>query len=314
MPDSFTDTIVVEADQAVAGARLDRVLADAEPTLSRSRIAALIREGRVSVGGATVAEPSRRIKPGERIVLTLPPPEPAAPEPQALPLSILYEDAHLIVLDKPAGMVVHPAAGNPDGTLVNALLAHCGESLSGIGGVKRPGIVHRLDKDTSGVMVCAKDDRAHTGLSDLFARHDIDRAYLALVRGAPRQAGGTLTTRIGRHPKDRKRMAVLAEGGREAITHWQVEERFADRAAQVRCTLETGRTHQIRVHMAHLGHALIGDPVYGRGAARGLPAFPRQALHAQRLGFRHPIGGETLAFESPPPADFLSLQEELRQI
>ncbi len=307
MADSFTQSIVVEAGAAAAGARLDRVLAEAAPALSRSRIAGLIRAGQVRVGGATVAEPSRRIKPGERIELTVPPPEDATPQPQAIALDILFEDDDLIVLDKPAGLVVHPAAGNPDGTLVNALLAHCGAALSGIGGVRRPGIVHRLDKDTSGVMVCAKSDAAHAGLSDLFARHDIDRAYLAIVRGAPGRASGTVEGAIGRHPQNRKKMAVVDRGGKPALTRWRVERRFGTRAALVRCTLETGRTHQIRVHMAHLGHPLIGDPLYGRAGGRALPAFGRQALHATRLGFRHPVSGEAMAFETPPPADFASL-------
>ena len=256
--------------------------------------------------------------------LFVPPPALAEPAPEAIPLSVLYEDAHLIVVDKPAGMAAHPAPGSETGTLVNALLAHCGASLVGVGGVARPGIVHRLDKDTSGVMVAAKTDAAHAGLSALFAAHDIDRVYIALTRGAPEPRRGTIATRIGRSAHDRKKMAVLRGGGREAVTHYQVEAVFgpAERpaAARVACTLETGRTHQIRVHLASKGAPVLGDPLYGSGApatwvraAIETAGLKRQALHAAVLGFRHPITGERLRFESPLPPDMAALLGLLKQ-
>ncbi len=250
-------------------------------------------------------------------------PAPAEPEPQAIPLSILYEDAALVVLDKPAGMAAHPAPGSPDGTLVNALLAHCGGSLSGIGGVARPGIVHRLDKDTSGVMVAAKTDAAHRGLAALFERHDVERVYIALTRSAPAPRRGDIRTRIGRSPHDRKKMAVVKTGGREAVTHYRTDTVFGPEArpaaARVSCRLETGRTHQIRVHLASKGAPCLGDPIYGSGqpveavrqavAAAGLS---RQALHAAVLGFVHPITGERLRFETGLPPDMATLESELR--
>jgi len=314
---------VLSADvpDSLAGQRLDRVLAPLFPDLSRARLQALIGEGRLSLAGQPILDAARKAKAGT-YVLAVPPPAPADPEPQALPLAILYEDEHLIVVDKAAGMAVHPAAGTPDGTLVNALLHHCGASLSGIGGVARPGIVHRLDKDTSGVMVAAKSDFAHQGLSKLFATHDIDRLYVALTRGAPSPSRGTIDTLLGRSPGDRKKMAVLKSGGRRAITHYQVETAFGPPerplAARVACRLETGRTHQIRVHLASKGAPCLGDPVYGasqpagpvreRIAAAGLR---RQALHAAVLGFVHPATGETLRFETPLPADMAGLQTAL---
>ncbi len=261
--------------------------------------------------------------------IDIPPAAPAEPAAEAIPLNVLFEDAHLIVVDKPAGMAAHPGPGTESGTLVNALLHHCGASLSGIGGVARPGIVHRLDKDTSGVMVAAKTDAAHQGLSALFAEHDIERAYVALVRGGPRPARGTVTTRIGRSASDRKKMAVLRAGGREAITHYNLEKTFGPQdkpqnrplAARVLCTLETGRTHQIRVHMTHLGHPCLGDPTYGSGppapvvrVAMAEAGLARQALHAAVLGFVHPITGEVLRFESPLPADMAALQAALEDL
>jgi 23S rRNA pseudouridine1911/1915/1917 synthase len=304
------DSLEIELAEGMA-ARLDRALADAAPELSRARIQALLAEGAVRRGAEIVTDASARPLPG-LYRIDIPPPTPATPRPEAIPLTVLYEDAHLIVVDKPAGMAAHPAPGSETGTLVNALLAHCGASLSGIGGVARPGIVHRLDKDTSGVMVAAKTDAAHRGLAALFERHDIERVYLALSRGAPRNASGTVATRIGRSPRDRKKMAVLARGGREAVTHYRTLTTFGPaarpQAAKIACRLETGRTHQIRVHLAHIGAPCLGDPLYGAGARGDLGAWagaalPRQALHAAVLGFVHPITGEALRFETDPPAD-----------
>ncbi|MBT7756839.1 MAG: RluA family pseudouridine synthase, partial [Rhodospirillaceae bacterium] len=268
---------------------------------------------------------SYRVKPGERIDLTVPPAEEAIPLPQAMDLDIVFEDEHLIVIDKPAGLVVHPAPGNPDHTLVNALLAHCGDSLSGIGGVRRPGIVHRLDKDTSGLMVAAKHDTAHIGLSELFARHDIQRRYRALVWGRPRQAKGRIEGNIGRDPNNRKKMAVVTKGGKPAVTHFTQVEAYGQTATLVDCRLETGRTHQIRVHMASLGHPVLGDPLYSR-ARRGRTAdldqdlrtgiadFKRQALHAAELGFRHPVDGRDLIFHAEPPHDMQALLRLFQQL
>ncbi len=313
------ETLTAEVTAAESGDRLDRVLRFGD--LSRARIQALIVEGRLTHDGQVITDCKHKARPG-LYSLSLPAPVSAIPEPQDLALDVLFEDAHLIVVNKPAGMAAHPAPGTPDGTLVNALLFHCGATLSGIGGVLRPGIVHRLDKETSGVMVAAKSDAAHKGLSDLFARHDIDREYLAVVRGVPKKAKDTVTTRIARSTHDRKKMAVLrGEGGREAITHYQVHETFAGKASLVVCRLETGRTHQIRVHMAHIGCPCLGDPVYGSGApAREVQAilrevdFTRQALHAAVLGFVHPITGERLRFETAPPDDMQVLIETLEAL
>lgn len=314
----------IEEDEG--GQRLDRVLAARHPVLSRSRLKALIEDGRVSADGETITEPSYRVKPGQTFVTAVPEPEPCEPEGQAIPLAILYEDADVIVIDKPAGLVVHPAPGNPDLTLVNALIAHCGESLSGIGGVRRPGIVHRLDKDTSGVMVAAKSDNAHRSLTRQFEAKTAERAYLAVVWGVPVPASGRVEGNIGRDPRNRQRMAVVGAGkGKPAATNYRVVARFGDRASLVECRLETGRTHQVRVHMSHIGHPLVGDPLYGRtsrGRIKGLAdsvvaavrSFSRQALHARLLGFDHPLTGERLRFESSLPEDMKDLCEHLEKI
>ena len=317
-----------EARIDASGVRLDKALADAFPALSRARLQALLAEGAVRSDGVVVTDGSAKARPGLYAV-TLPPVAPAAPRPQAIPLTVLFEDADLIVIDKPAGMAAHPAPGTPDGTLVNALLAHCGAGLSGIGGVARPGIVHRLDKDTSGVMVAAKSDRAHAGLSALFSSHDIERTYIALTRGAPSPATDRIQTRIGRSTGDRKKMAVLKAGGREAITDYVVQAAFGQPArvggpplaARVACTLHTGRTHQIRVHLSSRGAPILGDATYGSGspslpvrAAIAQAGLTRQALHAAVLGFVHPVTGESLRFETAPPADMLALEALLREL
>ena len=296
-------------------ARLDRLLADLVPALSRSRLKTLIETGRVSIAGETITEPGYRVKPGQRVTLVIPPPSDETPEAQAIPLAVAFEDDHLIVVDKPAGLVVHPAAGNPDRTLVNALVAHCGASLSGIGGVRRPGIVHRLDKDTSGLLVAAKHDAAHRGLAAQFATRRLSRTYQAVVWGRPRPAQGRIEGAIGRDSRNRKRMAVRESGGKPAVTHYRVVKPLDALCSLVECRLETGRTHQIRVHMAHRGHPLVGDALYGGARRRGiderghktLALCPRQALHAAALNFVHPVSGAALAFESPLPADFDAL-------
>jgi 23S rRNA pseudouridine1911/1915/1917 synthase len=300
-----------------AGVRLDRWLAEATSEMSRSRLKALIVEGQVSIDGTVVADPSRKVRSGETVLLRVPVPPPAKPGAEEIPLAVVYEDDHLIVIDKPAGMVVHPAPGNRSATLVNALLHHCGESLSGIGGERRPGIVHRLDKDTSGLIVAAKNDIAHRALAAQFAAHSIDRAYKAVCWGVPLPRDGTIAGRVGRSTRDRKKMAVVTKGGRDALTRYRTERDFSGRAALVECRLATGRTHQIRVHMASIGHPLVGDPVYGRRtrtsnphdseADRALRTFPRQALHAYLLGFSHPVTGERLLFRSSIPSDINNL-------
>lgn len=300
------------------GERLDRLLAARLGALSRTRLKRLVEAGQVSLAGAAIKDPAMRVKPGQSFLIALPAPVADQPEPQAMALTIVYEDEHLVVIDKPPGLVVHPAPGNPDRTLVNALLAHCGESLAGIGGVKRPGIVHRLDKDTSGLMVVAKSELAHQKLSSAFAAHTIERAYLALVRGVPNPRQGTIATRIGRSKTNRKKMAVVAQGGKEAITRYRVLRSFGTKAALIECRLATGRTHQIRVHLAAKHHPLIGDQIYGRTPGAALPlevrAFPRQALHAQRLGFRHPADGRELRFVSELPSDMTDLIKILESI
>ncbi|TAN55102.1 MAG: RluA family pseudouridine synthase [Rhodospirillales bacterium] len=300
-----------------AGTRLDKWLAQAVPGLSRSRLKALITDGQVSLNGLTITDPSAPVKPGAVFSLILPEALPAKPLGQKIPLTIHYEDDDLIVVDKPPGLVVHPAPGNPDQTLVNALIAHCGDSLSGIGGVKRPGIVHRLDKDTSGLLVAAKNDAAHQGLARQFAAHEIERAYLALVWGVPTPPAGQFSGAIGRDPRHRTRMAVVPEGrGRNALTRYKVKKSWKGAVSLVECRLATGRTHQIRVHFSHGGHALVGDPVYGRGSRKAplknlspeirqiLQTFPRQALHAFQLGFYHPTSGKYLKFYADVPQDF----------
>ncbi|HEX7873985.1 MAG TPA: RluA family pseudouridine synthase [Sphingobium sp.] len=312
--DSTIDAVMTDAQ---SGMRLDRALADVLPDLSRERIKALILEGRVSApDGRATTNPSMKIGAQGRFAIVIPAPRPAQALPEAIPLVIVYEDAHLIVVDKAPGMVVHPAAGNLDGTLVNALLAHCEGQLSGIGGVARPGIVHRIDKDTSGLLVVAKTDRAHEGLARQFKDHSIRRLYQAIVNGIPATAKGTVDTWIGRSDADRKKMAVQREGrGKHAVTHYRVAQRLHG-AAMVECRLETGRTHQVRVHMAHLGHPLLGDPVYARSQSRHREllkelGFERQALHAARLGFIHPVDGSDLNFESPLPRDMQELFSHL---
>jgi 23S rRNA pseudouridine1911/1915/1917 synthase len=325
-PQAFT------VDEAGQGERLDRFLGQAAAArglaLSRTRIKALIEAGEVTVDGATANDPAARLGAGAEIRFTPPPPEDARAKGEDLPLDIVFEDEHLIVINKPAGLVVHPAPGHFDGTLVNALIGHCGESLSGIGGVRRPGVVHRLDKDTSGLIVAAKTDAAHQGLAALFADHgrtgSLEREYLALVWGRFDAKAGTVDAPIARDPRRRDRMAIARdeERGRHAVTHWRLVELFGP-ASLIACRLETGRTHQIRVHMASIGRPILGDPVYGAGfktkAARlseparaALAALGRQALHAATLAFEHPITGERLRLESPPPADFARLVEALR--
>jgi 23S rRNA pseudouridine1911/1915/1917 synthase len=317
-----------------AGQRLDRVLASLLPDLSRSRLTMLIGQGAVTLSGATIKDGNHRVKGGESYAIAVPPPAPATPRGQDIPLDVVYEDKELIVIEKPAGLVVHPAAGNPDGTLVNALIAHCGESLMGIGGELRPGIVHRLDKDTSGLLVAAKTERAMGSLAKQFANHTVERAYHAVVWGSPRAGDGVIEGQIGRNPFDRKRMAVLRGGGKSARTRYRMVERFGPQkqdegvrafASLIECRLETGRTHQIRVHLTHLGHPLIGDPSYGRARQAPRPKtpeetvafaaatnFPRQALHAYVLGFQHPSLHKTMRFESPWPPDFADLVEALK--
>ncbi|HUC16225.1 MAG TPA: RluA family pseudouridine synthase [Acetobacteraceae bacterium] len=311
------------APPEAAGQRADRFLADAIGSLSRSRVKALILAGHAMRDEQALSDPAEPVRAAARYALRLPPPVPAAPEPQPIPLTVLHEDDSLIVIDKPAGLVVHPAPGNPDGTLVNALLAHAGDSLGGIGGVLRPGIVHRLDKDTSGLMVAAKTEAAEAALAAAFQARTIERAYLALCWGVPASANGEFSGAIGRDPRERKRMAVRA-GGKPALTRYRILRAWGGALALLECRLATGRTHQIRVHLAHAGHPLVGDPVYLRrmpAVARTLPEplrracvdFPRQALHAARLGFCHPASGLPLRFETPPPPDFASLLDTLDQ-
>ena len=306
----FEATIAPSAD----GWRLDRALADAVPTLSRERLKVLINAGQVERAGILARDPARKAAAGETFIVAVPIPTEPHNEAQDIPLSIAFEDDHLIVIDKQAGLVVHPAAGNLDGTLVNALLHHCKGSLSGIGGVARPGIVHRIDKDTSGLMVAAKTDRAHEGLAKQFAAHSIDRRYRAIVTGHPRPAAGTIDAPLARSPSNRKKIAIVSTGKR-AVTHYRTLEPL-DGAALVECRLETGRTHQVRVHMASIGHPLLGDQSYGRtkGTQKALLetlGFRRQALHAAHLGFIHPVTNAALAFESTIPADMQELFSHL---
>ena len=328
MQDDATETVTIGAEEA--GLRLDRVLAAHLAHLSRSRLKALILAGQVEIAGRTIRDPAATVKPGDSVRVVLPPPESAAPQGEHIPLSIIYEDDAIIVIDKPKDLVVHPAAGHASGTLVNALIAHCGDSLSGIGGVKRPGIVHRLDKDTTGLMVVAKTDKAHRALAEQFAQKGegpLRRGYVAIVWGAPGKPKGTIDAPLGRHPQSRDQQAVRSNG-RAAITHWQVLERFTSPGARtpvaslLACTLETGRTHQIRVHLAHLGHPILGDATYGTGfrtkasllapqARDALSALGRQALHAYLLAIEHPETGKVLEFQSELPGDLRRLRDAL---
>jgi 23S rRNA pseudouridine1911/1915/1917 synthase len=333
------EQLSAEADASHAGLRLDRFLSDCLPELSRTRVQALIRSGHASLRGATIEDPKHRVKPGDLYALTVPPTEAPALRGEAIPLDVVHEDDALIVIDKPARLVVHPGAGNADGTLVNALIAHCGASLSGIGGVARPGIVHRLDKDTSGLLVVAKTDQAHRALAEQFADHGrsggLERRYLALVWGAPPRKQGVIDAPIGRHPSSRTKMAVLPPGkGRHAATEWRVVETFGPRSAGsktapvaslVECRLTTGRTHQVRVHLAHIGHPLIGDPLYGTGFKSKQRALPetlrgklakldRQALHAAHLAFEHPATGTLLRFNSPLPPDLAEIVDGFKEL
>lgn len=298
-----------------AGWRLDRALAQAVPTLSRERLKALVSAGAVAVDGATERDPSRKMRGGEAVCVDVPVARPAEAVGQDIPVAILFEDEHLLVVEKPAGLVVHPAAGNLDGTLVNALLHHCAGRLSGIGGVARPGIVHRIDKDTSGLLVVAKTDRSHAGLAAQFQAHSIARRYLAVVSGRPTPPAGRIATHLARSDANRQKITVVEPPrGRHAVTHYKLLEPL-EKAALVECRLETGRTHQVRVHMAHIGHPLVGDPAYGQGRHAELCrrlGFHRQALHAAELGFTHPISGAEMAFESPLPGDIQELLISLR--
>jgi 23S rRNA pseudouridine1911/1915/1917 synthase len=328
-PDAVRNLVIAAAED---GERLDRVLASHMTDLSRSRLKTLVLAGQVTIDGTPVLDPGRKVRADDAIAIAVPAPEPATPRAEPIPLSIVYEDDAIIVIDKPRGLVVHPAAGNWTGTLVNALIAHCGDSLSGIGGVRRPGIVHRLDKDTTGLLVVAKTDRAHRKLAAQFADHGrtgaLERAYLAFVWGVPARPKGTIDKPIDRHPHARDKMAVRP-GGRTAITHWEVLERYAGAdqkgvASLVECRLETGRTHQIRVHLAAIGHPLLGDSVYGPGfktkasqlperARDALAALDRQALHAHMLVLEHPVTGELLHFRSELPADLAALRCAMSQ-
>lgn len=324
MTDRVARRVTLETGAGDKGARLDKFLSGALPQLSRSRLKALILDGRLTLGGQTITDPAYRVKPGQAYSLTIPAPDEAAPAAQAIPLAIVYEDAHLIVVDKPAGLVVHPAPGNPDRTLVNALIAHCGRSLSGIGGERRPGIVHRLDKDTSGLMVVAKTDAAHRALAEELAARTLTRTYRAALWGVPVPRDGAVEGNIGRSRTNRKKMALLSRGGKPARTRYRTLEVFCGGAASlVECRLDTGRTHQIRVHMSARGHPVIGDPLYGgrrppktfalsAELKAYLAGFPRQALHACELAFRHPRSGEQLTFTSAPPADMAGLLARLR--
>jgi 23S rRNA pseudouridine1911/1915/1917 synthase len=309
-----TDSIL-SGTIAASGQRLDKALADASG-LSRERVKSLLERGRVTIGGEQARSASMKAAEGTVWTIAVPEAVPAEAQPQDIPLDVVFEDSHLIVVDKPAGLVVHPAAGNLDGTLVNALLHHCQGQLSGIGGVARPGIVHRIDKDTSGLLVVAKSDAAHEGLARQFADHSITRAYVAVTAGVPVPSAGTVRGNIARSSADRKKMALVEEGrGKHAVTHFKVLLPLTQ-AAAVECRLETGRTHQVRVHLASIGHALLGDPVYGRTPSRLRPllqelGFRRQALHAAELGFTHPVTGETVHFSSPIPQDMAELIKQL---
>ena len=309
-------TIEVRLEPSHAGWRLDRALAASIPTLSRERLKTLIRTGAVETEGSALRDPATKVRGNEQLRLAVPQPAAAHNEAQNIPLRVIFEDEHLLVVDKPAGLVVHPAAGNPDGTLVNALLHHCRGGLSGIGGVARPGIVHRIDKDTSGLLVVAKTDVAHEGLAKQFAAHSIERRYLAIVSGVPRADDGKVDAPLARSATNRKKIAIVEDGrGKRAVTHWRRVEALRE-SALIECQLETGRTHQVRVHMASIGHPLLGDPVYGRpGKTHGKLlkelSFHRQALHATELGFIHPVTKHRLSFASAMPPDMQELFEKL---
>lgn len=326
MTEPIPDFYEITADDLTDGERLDKFLHISLPQTSRSRFKDLIKQGAVTLKGRTITEPKHRIKPGDVITVNIPPAMPAIPEGEDIPLDVVFEDDHLIVINKQAGLVVHPAAGNWTGTLVNALINHCADSLSGIGGVKRPGIVHRLDKDTSGLMVVAKTDMAHNALAAQFAAHGrdgkLERSYLALVWGKPALRKGRIHTLIARKLTDRKKMAVIKSRGKQAITHYNVISSHPAEGktifSLVKCRLETGRTHQIRVHMTHLGHPVLNDSTYGAGfitsarnlseeAQTALAKISRQALHAAVLGFEHPETGEPMHFETPMPPAFEAL-------
>ncbi len=335
-PDDAADRREAHAQQADAGARLDRWMAQTWPDLSRSRCKALVEAGRLALDGEALDDPSAKVREGGVYALSIPAPVEATPKPEAIPLEVLFEDAHLIVVNKPAGMAVHPAVGHWTGTLVHALLHRCAGTLSGIGGVERPGIVHRLDKDTSGVMVAAKTDAAHKALSEQFAAHSVERAYIAFTRAAPRPRAGTVDARLKRSDADRKKMAVIRDAkssaGKHAVTHYETLAVYGQiegapvgtpMAAKLKCVLETGRTHQIRAHMAHIGCPLLGDPVYGKGRSKHLAWTPdggefkdfrRQALHAAVLGFDHPRTGERLSFETLLPKDMQRLEGFLERL
>lgn len=335
-PEGETRTALAPPD---AGDRVDAWLAKLWPDISRSRVQGLIGAGKLTVDGAQVTHAKDKPRPGATYALLLPPPEPAAPLPESIPLNVVFEDEHLIVVDKASGMAMHPAPGSMRGTMVNALLAHCGDSLSGIGGVARPGIVHRIDKDTTGLVVVAKHDAAHTGLAKLFAKHDLERVYYAVTRGAPKDRSARIENRLVRSSEDRRKYVVArnpeTEAGKNAITDYWTVESFGQQsgasvgraaAALLECRLHTGRTHQIRAHLTHLGCPLIGDPLYGKQrafkaegphadeAAAAVAAFPRQALHAAVLGFKHPITDVDLRFESELPDDMNALLEILRRL
>jgi 23S rRNA pseudouridine1911/1915/1917 synthase len=309
-------TIDVRLDSRHSGWRLDRALADSVPSLSRERLKTLIRSGAVEAAGKPLRDPAVKVRGDELFLVAVPEPEPAHNEAQDIPLRVIFEDEHLLVVDKPAGLVIHPAAGNRDGTLVNALLHHCGDSLSGIGGVARPGIVHRIDKDTSGLLVVAKTDVAHEGLAKQFAAHSIDRRYLAIVNGVPKASEGVIDAPLARSAANRKKIAIVESGrGKRAVTHWRRLQLLED-ATLVECRLETGRTHQVRVHMASIGHPLVGDPVYGRSGKThdkllNELQFHRQALHAAELGFTHPVTKRRLSFASAMPPDMQELMDAL---
>lgn len=333
MKSSEAGSVSILVNPEEAGLRLDRLLVSRLGNMSRTRVQALVRAGATKLGDRTIGDPGHRVKSGDHIVIEVPAPEAAEPEAQDIPLSVAYEDDHLIVIDKPAGLVVHPSSGHADGTLVNALLAHCGHSLSGIGGVRRPGIVHRLDKDTSGLLVVAKTDAAHRGLAAQFAAKGQDgalsRRYLALVWGVPERPVGRIDVALARSTRNRTQIAISHSGGRDAVTHYRVVEAFkgedgAPVAALVALELETGRTHQIRVHMQHIGHPVMADPVYATGfktsehrlsgpTRRALASMPGQALHAEALSFEHPDDGRTVSLVSPLPKAFEKLVNSLKR-